>query len=203
MKAVKIILGIVAVIAVAFLALAFIGPAHVHVEREATIEAPVAVVFAEVNSLQKWSAWDPWQAIDPNIVNTYSGPESGVGNRNEWKSSHDSVGNGAQEITESIENQIIRTHLTFDGQGEADSAMEFTENGDRTGVKWSMDMDIPFAGRPFMLFIDMDKAIGGDFERGLSSLNRHCSAIAAQAKADAEAAAAMAEEEAAAAESEG
>jgi len=174
MKAMKIILGIVAVLAVVFVALAFVGPEHVQVEREATIEAPVDLVFAEVNSLQRWAAWDPWQARDPNIVNTFSGPESGVGSRNEWKSSHKEVGNGTQEITESVENQLIRTHLTFDGHGEANSAMEFTASGESTQVKWSMGMDIPFGGRPFMLFMDMDDAVGADFEKGLASLNEHC-----------------------------
>lgn len=174
MKAVKSILGFMAVLAVVFVALAFVGPEHVQVEREATIEAPMEIVFAEVNSLQRWGAWDPWQARDPNIINTFSGPESGVGNRNEWKSGHKEVGNGIQEITESVEHQLIRTHLTFDGHGEANSAMELTAKGEMTHVKWSMGMDIPFGGRPFMLFMDMDKAIGTDFEKGLVSLNTHC-----------------------------
>jgi len=188
MKAVKIILGIVAVLAVVYVALAFVGPEHVHVEREATIEAPVDIVFAEVNSLQRWSAWDPWQAIDSAIVNTYSGPESGVGNRNEWQSNHENVGIGSQEITESVENEVIRTHLSFAGQGEANSAMKFTDNGETTHVKWSMDMDIPFGGRPFMLFMDMDEAIGPDFEKGLASLNEHCNELAEARAAEAEAA---------------
>lgn len=187
MKAVKIILGIVAVLAAVYVTLAFIGPEHVHVEREATIEAPVDIVFAEVNSLQRWAAWDPWQSIDPNIVNAYSGPESGVGNRNEWQSSHENVGIGTQEITESIENVAVRIHLTFAGQGEATSAMEFTDNGETTHVKWSMDMDIPFGGRPFMLFMDMDKAIGPDFEKGLATLNDLCSNLAAARSSEAEA----------------
>jgi len=177
MKALKIVLGIVAVLAAVYVALAFAGPSHVSVQREAVIEAPVDVVFAEVNSLDRWTAWDPWQARDPQIVNTYTGPASGVGCRNEWRSEHKEVGNGSQEITESVENALIRTHLTFDGQGEADSAMEFEPQGDRTRVKWTMGMDIPFAGRPFMLFFNMEEAVGGDFEQGLASLGSHCRSI--------------------------
>lgn len=177
MKALKIVIGILVVLAVVYIALAFAGPAVVHVEREAVIEAPVDVVFPEVNTLSQWPNWDPWQKMDSAIVNTYTGAKSGVGCKNSWASKHENVGNGSQEITKSVVNELITSHMTFDGQGEADASFSFVSEGENTKVKWSIDMPIPFTGRPFMLFMDMDKMLGSDFEKGLASLNEYCKAL--------------------------
>ena len=177
MKALKIILGVLVALAAIYFTLAFVGPAHIHVEREALIEAPVDVVFPEVNSLKKWPAWDPWQAMDTNMVNTYSGPETGVGNKNTWTS--EVMGNGSQELTESIENSRIASHLSMEWMGESDASFTFTPEGKTTRVKWVMDKDITFFGRPFMVFMDMDEMLGKDFEKGLANLNAHCKALLA------------------------
>jgi effector-binding domain-containing protein len=177
MKALKIVIGILVVVALVYIALAFAGPAVVHVEREAVIEAPVDVVFPEVNTLSQWPNWDPWQKMDSAIVNTYSGAKSGVGCKNSWASKHENVGNGSQEITASVENESITSHMNFDGNGEADATFSFAAEGENTHVKWSIDMPIPFAGRPFMLFMNMDKMLGSDFEKGLASLNEYCKAL--------------------------
>lgn len=165
MKALKITLGVLVALAAIYFTLAFIGPAHVRVEREALIEAPVDIVFSEVNSLNKWSAWDPWQAMDTNMVNTYSGPETGVGNKNTWTS--EVMGNGSQELTESIENSRIASHLSMEWMGESDASFTFTPEGKTTRVKWVMDKDITFFGRPFMVFMDMDEMLGKDLRKDL------------------------------------
>ena len=46
----------------------------------------------------------------------------------------------------------------------------FTPQGNQTSVKWTMDGDNTFMGKAFGLFMNMDKMVGGDFEKGLAQL---------------------------------
>ena len=61
-------------------------PKDFAVERSTEINASPEVVFDAVNSLRTWDAWSPWLARDPSIVNSYSGPEVGVGATVAWTS---------------------------------------------------------------------------------------------------------------------
>ena len=55
----------VALAFIAFLIFVALQPSEVRVERTATIAAPPAVVFAQVNDFHKWEAWSPWAKLDP------------------------------------------------------------------------------------------------------------------------------------------
>ena len=107
----KKILMIVGGIIVLLVLVAFLLPSKIHVERSIVVNAPPAKVFGEVNSLKKWGAWDPWMKKDPNIKNTFSGPDEGVGAKNSWVSDHKEVGTGSNTITESVPNEIGRAHV--------------------------------------------------------------------------------------------
>ena len=69
-KILLVLAGLVLVIAVA----AAVRPAEFHIARTATIAAPPAVVFAQVNDLHQWEAWSPYQKLDPAMRQTYAGP---------------------------------------------------------------------------------------------------------------------------------
>ena len=71
-----IILGIAALI-VLLLIVIVLQPNSFRVERRATIPAPPAEVFAQVQDLHKWQAWSPWENIDPELKRTYSGSPAG------------------------------------------------------------------------------------------------------------------------------
>ena len=61
----KILIALAAIIAV-FLIVVALQPSEFHVERTATITAPPATVFDQVNDFHKWDAWSPWAKLDPN-----------------------------------------------------------------------------------------------------------------------------------------
>ena len=63
----------VAVVFAAFLIFVALQPSEVRVERTATIAAPPAVVFAQVNDFHKWEAWSPWAKLDPAAKVTFEG----------------------------------------------------------------------------------------------------------------------------------
>lgn len=144
-----------------------------HVERSATIAAPVSLVFNQVNDLRKWDAWSPWVKLDPNTKNIFSGPAAGTGAALAWQSDNNNVGEGKMTITESKPNELIRFQLEFKKpfEGTDTAAFAFTQVGEQTNVTWSMDGEKNFVAKVMGLLMDCDKMVGEQFEAGLKNLN--------------------------------
>ncbi len=171
MKKLKFVLVIVAVLIVGLLVAIATRPADFRVTRSATIAAPPRAVFDQVNNLKKWDAWSPWARLDPNAKNSFEGPESGVGAAMLW-SGNSKVGEGRMTITESSAPEALRMRLEFIRPMESVSDTEFTfkPDGEKTVVTWTMTGTNNFMGKAFSLFVDCDKLVGGDFEKGLAAM---------------------------------
>jgi hypothetical protein len=89
----KIIIGLAAIVGI-FLVVVAARPAHFRVERSAALSAPPAALFEHVNDHHKFAVWNPFMKLDPNVKNTYSGPNSGVGAVCSWEGNND-VGAGS------------------------------------------------------------------------------------------------------------
>ncbi|MGH7303763.1 MAG: SRPBCC family protein [Candidatus Rokuibacteriota bacterium] len=173
-KPVKILGGVVAAVALVVGVLAVIvalQPSEFRIERSATIAAPAPAVFAQVNDFHNWEAWSPWAKLDPAARNTFEGPRAGQGAAFAW-AGNSQVGEGRMTITESRPSELVRIKLEFLKPFEATNTAEFTfkPQGERTVVTWSMYGDHNFVGRAVGLFVNMDKALGGEFEKGLASM---------------------------------
>jgi len=75
----NIILIAIAVIVVVFIVVVSMRPADFSVTRSGNISGLPAIVFAQVNGLRKWEAWNPWGKIDTAMKSTYEGPPAGIG----------------------------------------------------------------------------------------------------------------------------
>lgn len=73
------IIIVVVVVIAALLIFAATKPDTFRVERATSIKAPAEKIFEAINNLHGWSAWSPWEHIDPNMQRTFSGTASGVG----------------------------------------------------------------------------------------------------------------------------
>jgi uncharacterized protein YndB with AHSA1/START domain len=166
----KILIGIAAVI-VLFVIIVALQPAQYRVTRSATIPAAPATVFEHVNDLHKWDAWSPWAKLDPGMKVTFEGPQTGAGASYAWVGNKE-VGEGKMSITESKANELVRLKLEFIKPFASTATTEFTfkPEGEQTSVTWSMTGDKNFISKAFCLFMNMDKMVGGDFEKGLASL---------------------------------
>lgn len=166
----KILLGFLAVIAV-FLIVVACQPSHFRVTRTATMTAPASAVFAQVNDLHKWEAWNPWGKIDPVMKQTYSGPAEGVGAGYAWAGNND-AGEGRMTILESRPNELVRIKLEFfkPMEGQNDVRFTFKGEGAQTSLTWDMEGDKNFISKAFCMFMDMDKMIGGQFDKGLAAI---------------------------------
>jgi hypothetical protein len=185
----------VAVLVVLVIGVIASRPADFKVERNATIAAPPDVVFAQVNDFHAWAGWSPWEHIDPAMKKTFSGAANGVGAIYEWDG-NDQAGAGRMTIRKSDFPGSIDLELKFLKPFPAtnDTVFTFAAAPEGTKVTWTLSGKYDFKGKAASMFMDMDKMVGGDFERGLTALGTR-----AKADADARAAAAKAAAEAAAA----
>jgi uncharacterized protein YndB with AHSA1/START domain len=170
----KIILGTVAILAIlvlGFVIIVSMQPSDFRISRSAKMKAPPSAVFAELNDFHKWDAWSPWAKLDPNAKATFDGPTSGTGATFTW-SGNDKVGAGRQRIVESRPDELIRIKLEFERPMKATSTAEFTlkPEGDQTLVTWSMFGTNNFLGKAVSLFMDCDKMVGSEFEKGLANM---------------------------------
>jgi hypothetical protein len=166
----RVLIGFVAAIAV-FAAVVALQPGEFKVARTASIAAPAPAVFTQVNDLHRWEAWSPWAKIDPTMKQTYEGAASGMGAICSWAGNKE-VGEGRMTVTESRPSDLIRLKLEFFKPMEGTSMAEFAfkPEGTQTSVTWSMSGQKNFISKAVCMFMDMDKMLGGQFEKGLTQL---------------------------------
>jgi uncharacterized protein YndB with AHSA1/START domain len=167
----KIIVLVVAVLIAAVLLFAATRPDAFRIERSATIKAPPERIFAQVNDLKAWTAWSPWEKIDPALKRTYAGAQSGTGAAYAWDGNKD-VGSGRMEITESVAPTRIVIRLDFLKPFEAHNTAQFgfEREGEATRVTWAMYGPSPYLSKLIGLVFNMDRMVGGQFEQGLANL---------------------------------
>jgi hypothetical protein len=163
-----IVIGIIVLIVI----LALIAPKSYDVSRSMEISRPKAVVFENIKYLKKQEEWSPWAKKDPNMEKKFTGVDGEVGAISYWNGNKD-VGEGEQEITKIIEGKRVEGELRFmkPFRSTSDSCLELVElsNGN-TKVTWGFKGENKFPMSIMMLFMNMDKAVGKDFEEGLQSL---------------------------------
>ena len=160
-------LGLTVVVA---LAIAYILPGQVRVERETVINAPPADVFELVNGFESFNQWSPWYERDPDGDYKIEGPANGVGARMIWASDHPEVGEGSQEIIESVEDKLVRTKLDFGEMGNANAFFEIEPTGEYTKLVWGFDSDLGLNPVSRYFGLMFDRWIGSDYEHGLAKL---------------------------------
>lgn len=169
----RILLGLVAVIVVAVvivLILAARQPDEFRIQRTATINAPAEKIVPHIADFHQWSAWSPYEHLDPAMQRTFGGAPAGKGAIYEWSGNSD-VGQGRMEILDATPDKVS-IKLDFHKPMEASNVAEFAlqPKGDATDVTWAMYGPMPFISKIMCVFFDMDRMIGPDFEKGLAAL---------------------------------
>ncbi len=149
----------------------FVLEDKVQVKRSISIDRPAKMVYKNINSMHTFNQWSPWVEEDPNAKYEYAGPETGVGSKMAWQGNQ-KVGAGSQEIIEVVENQMVKTELYFDGQGDDPSwaTLAITDQGDSVTIDWIYNTDFKgnVLGRYFGMM--MDDMLGPQYEKGLKKL---------------------------------
>ena len=166
----KILIALAALIGL-FLIVAAFQPADFRVTRSAAISAPASIVFAQANDLRLYQVWNPWGKHDLAAKYTFEGPPKGPGSSMTW-AGNSKVGEGRMTIVESRPNDFVKTRLDFLKPFASVCQADFTfkESDGKTLVTWSMSGPKNFISKAMGLVMNMDKMIGGEFEKGLATL---------------------------------
>ncbi len=152
--------------------LAMIAPKNYDVSRSIEIRRPKAVVFEYLKFLKNQDEWSPWGKKDPNMQKELTGTDGEVGATSYWKGNKE-VGEGEQEIIKIVDGERIESELRFLKPFKSTSDAYITTKeieADITKVVWGFSGKNKFPMSIMMLFMNMDKAVGKDFEEGLASL---------------------------------
>lgn len=170
----KILIGVAVVLVLLVVVVATRQPAY-HVERKIEVAAPAELVFRLFNDLHQFARvfvlfGSPLEKLDPDAPKSFDGPAAGVGQSVAW--SGKDAGKGKLTIEESVAGQKVGMKLEFVEPMASTAAVALTLADTPTGsvVTWSMDGNHNFVGKAFGMFVDMDKMLGADIEKGLAEL---------------------------------
>jgi hypothetical protein len=174
----KLLLAVVVVLG-AFALVVATRPASYRVSRSHAMSAPATTVYAQVADFHQWEKWSPWAKLDPAMKTTFAGPAAAAGSAYAW-SGNDKVGEGKMTIVEARPGEMVRIRLEFLKPFASTNSTVFTfaPKGGGTDTTWTMEGHNNFAGKAFSVFMNMDKMIGNDFEKGLLQLKAVAEAAA-------------------------
>ncbi|MGQ0672425.1 MAG: SRPBCC family protein [Hyphomicrobium sp.] len=165
------ILFVALLVLLALVAFASTRPDTFEVRRSLVIGAPRETIFPLIDDLRAFNTWNPFVKPDPQIRLSYSGPPSGKGAAHDWTGNRN-VGEGRVEITDSQPPSRITMLLHMKKPMQALNVVDFTLEpaGSATRVTWAMKGTSTLAGKLMGLVFNMDRMVGGQFEKGLADL---------------------------------
>ena len=173
MKILKRILIAIAGIVALLLIVALFVKSEYAVERETTVNKPKQVVFDYLKMIKNQNNYSVWNMKDPNSKMNFTGTDGTVGFISSWESEMREVGKGEQEIKKITEGSRIDMQLRFKKPMEmTDNAYMSTEAIDstHTKVKWGFNGKTAYPFNIMGLFMDMDKMLGPDLQKGLDNM---------------------------------
>jgi len=168
----EVAIYVIVIILVVIIILGLIAPKNLAVNRSIIINKSRSETFQYLKLIKNQDHWSPWKNKDPNMEQSYVGTDGEVGFVSKWKGNKD-VGEGEQEILSIIENESINSQLRFFKPWKSESIGHFElgkVDEEHTLVTWGFSGKNKFPFNIFMLFMNMDKTLGKDFEDGLVSL---------------------------------
>ncbi len=180
MKILKWLLIIIVVIGAVFAILVFSIDENFAVERQVTVNRPNDMVFDYIKMIKNQDNYSVWQAMDPDMEKSYSGTDGNVGFVASWKSDNPDVGSGEQEIKKIVPGERIDMELRFKEPWESKSDAYMTTtavNDSVTTVTWGFTGSMPAPWNVMLLFMDMEAAVGNDFQTGLDKMKEIVEAI--------------------------
>lgn len=138
------------------------------VERTGRVRATPEQLLPLIARLSEWTQWSPWEDLDPDLERDYAGEPGEVGSSYHWAGNR-KAGAGSMRIT-AVDADGVRIHLDFTRPFRSSNELRFIlePEGDATRVTWRMETPKKLYTR----FVNLDKLIGGDFEKGLRKLTQ-------------------------------
>lgn len=168
----RIGLGLLLLVGIALIAALFVD-GKLAAERSIVIDRPVDQVYGYVKYLRNQDRYSKWARMDPDMKTFHTGTDGTVGFTAAWASDKDDVGQGEQTITALQEGRRVEHDIHFIQPFESRAASYMStqaEGPGRTRVTWGFRSEMAYPLNLMNLFMDMNEAIGADFEEGLTNL---------------------------------
>lgn len=110
-----------------------------NIEESAIIEAPLPVVYNEVNNFRNWEYWAPWIKDEENTILNYSETTRGEGAEMTWNS--DDLGEGDIQTIKAIPDSEIEQKAIMNpsfAETESDMYWRFEDVEGGTQVTWGI-----------------------------------------------------------------
>ncbi len=168
MKIYKIILYALFSLVVVLLVVAALLPDNITITTTTNINSNPEYIYSQVVSLKKWKNWSPFEH-DSTMVDSFFGPDSGVGAGRSWEGKV--IGKGKMTIDEARPYSYIKNRLDYGTRGKATGTWTFTPiETTKTAVRWSTQiggLKFPFERWMGLLVKPMMQPM---FKEGLESL---------------------------------
>jgi effector-binding domain-containing protein len=166
MKALKIIIIVLVVILAIILIPPLFMAGEANIEKSMVMKAHSSVIFEQVNCFKNWHSWSPW--VEYAVNERFEGPECGVGAKSLWD---DESGTSSQTITESVEDEFIKTEILFMGTETVWSTWKFELTDEGTKVTWTFKGEAKYPIGRWVSSLFIVPEVGKSYEKGLASLN--------------------------------
>jgi uncharacterized protein YndB with AHSA1/START domain len=141
--------------------------------REVIINKPKTLVFGYLKLLKNQNKWSVWGSMDPDMRMSFNGTDGTEGFVSAWESHNKNVGAGEQEILKIVEGERLDYEMRFIKPFKSTSWAYITTtsiNEHQTKVLWGFNGKMSYPSNLMLVFMNMEKMIGNDFEKGLLNL---------------------------------
>lgn len=159
---------------VALLVTVQLRPSEYRIERTQTIAAAPAAVYARIADLRAFHLWSPWEPLDGKAERTFDGPTEGLGATYRFRGDA-ALGQGRITLAEAAPPTRALYRVEFEKPWRTLVVHRFQlapGPGETTKLTWSVEGKHHFWGKLFAMFSDVDRAVGDDMLRGLTSFER-------------------------------
>lgn len=173
-RLIEILISLAIVLAL-FLLVGLVLPSSRHIEEKVETNRKLTIVYDTLNSLRRFSDWNPLVLRDPRMQLQFSGPAAGVGARMDYDSDKPQLGEGSWEIT-ATEPRASVTYAIVNPQRGHDKTSTFTlKPTGRAGrnveitQRYDVDYGWDLMGRYAGLYVS--RHVGDDMKLGLQRLS--------------------------------
>jgi hypothetical protein len=144
-----------------------------HVVREVVVNKPKQFVFEYIKLLKNQNKYSVWASMDSNMKTEFRGTDGTRGFVSAWESNEKNVGKGEQEILTVADGERVDYEIRFIKPFESTSTASMSTvsvNDNQTKVSWAFTGKMKYPMNLMLLFMNMEKMIGNDLEKGLKNL---------------------------------
>ena len=172
----KIFIGIIIALGCIVVLLLIIGlfvKKDYSVVKEVIVNKSKSVVFEYLKFLKNQNKFSVWASMDPNMKTEYRGTDGTEGFVSAWESENKNVGKGEQEILKIVNGERIDYEIRFIKPFASTSWANMivaSANENQTRVHWEFTGKMKYPTNLTLLFMNMEKMVGNDLEKGLQNL---------------------------------